>query len=222
MIEVKIEDTWKEILRNEFSQPYFESLAMFLKQEKANQKIIYPKGSEIFNAYYQTPYPNVRVVILGQDPYYGEGQAHGLAFSVNDGVALPPSLKNIYKEIQDDLGIESPKSGNLTRWAKQGVFLLNTCLTVEKNKAFSHKDKGWEKFTDATIKALNEKKEPVVFILWGRPAQSKEKFITNTHHLVLKAAHPSPLSANNGFFGCKHFSKTNEFLKKQGIEPIQW
>ncbi|MCS7028659.1 MAG: uracil-DNA glycosylase [Bacteroidia bacterium] len=222
MAEVKIEESWKQVLSAEFNKPYFEALVLFLKQEKAKQKIIYPKGSEIFNAYAYTPYPKVKVVILGQDPYHGEGQAHGLAFSVNDGVPLPPSLKNIYKELQDDLGIIPPKSGNLTRWAVQGVFLLNTCLTVEKDKPFSHKDKGWEEFTDATIKALNERKEPIVFLLWGKPAQSKEKLITNPHHLVLKAAHPSPYSADKGFFGCRHFSKTNAFLQANGLEPIQW
>lgn len=222
MADVKIEETWKQVLIKEFSQPYFETLVLFLKNEKAKNKVIYPKGSEIFNAYYHTPYPQVKVVILGQDPYHGEGQAHGLAFSVKDGIPLPPSLKNIYKEIQDDLGITPPQSGNLTRWANQGVFLLNTCLTVEKDKPFSHKDKGWEHFTDATIRALNEKQEPVVFLLWGKPAQTKEKFITNLRHLVLKAAHPSPLSADKGFFGCKHFSKTNEFLIQHSLTPIQW
>ncbi|MCS7075259.1 MAG: uracil-DNA glycosylase [Bacteroidia bacterium] len=222
MAEVKIEPSWKEVLQSEFTKPYFEALVLFLRQEKARQKIIYPKGSEIFNAYLHTPYPKVKVVILGQDPYHGEGQAHGLAFSVNDGVPIPPSLKNIYKEIQDDIGTIPPNSGNLTRWATQGVFLLNTCLTVEKDKPFSHKDKGWELFTDATIRALNEKKEPIVFLLWGKPAQSKEKLITHSHHLVLKAAHPSPYSADKGFFGCRHFSKTNDFLKENGLSPIEW
>lgn len=221
-MEVNLEESWKKVLTEEFEKPYFAKLVAFLKQEKEANKIIYPKGSEIFNAYTHTPYDKVKVVILGQDPYHGEGQAHGLAFSVNQGVAIPPSLKNIYKEMASDLGVTTTKNGDLTHWAKQGVFLLNTCLTVEQAKPLSHQKQGWEEFTDATIKALNQRSEPIVFILWGKPSQLKEKFITQKHHLILKAAHPSPLSANNGFFGCKHFSKTNEFLVQQKKDPIAW
>ncbi len=218
---VMIGNDWDEILKGEFDKPYYKILRMFLVKEY-REKEIYPDMSNIFNALKFTAYKDVKVVLIGQDPYHGPKQAHGLSFSVQDGIPLPPSLQNIFKELNSDLGISIPTSGNLTRWAKQGVMLLNTVLTVEKSQPNSHKNKGWEFFTDHIIKLINEKEEPVVFLLWGNNAKEKRKLITNIKHLVLEASHPSPFSAYNGFMGCKHFSKTNEFLKKNKIEPINW
>lgn len=220
-MDVKIEQSWKERLAPEFEKPYFESLTDFVKQEYATHTI-YPKGKNIFNAFDKCTFDKVRVVILGQDPYHEPGQANGLCFSVSEGITLPPSLLNIYKEIEEDLGIPRPKSGNLERWAEQGVLLLNATLTVRAHQAGSHQRKGWEEFTDAVIHKIAEEKENVVFILWGSYAQQKGAFIDPNKHLVLKSPHPSPLSAHRGFFGNKHFSKTNEYLKNTGQEPIAW
>jgi uracil-DNA glycosylase len=219
---VKMEPEWKALLKDEFAMPYMQELRAFLKDQMAKKKIIYPKPSEIFNAFNHTPYSKVKVVILGQDPYHGPGQAHGLCFSVRKGVPPPPSLKNIFKEIENDLKIPRPKSGDLTSWADQGVMLLNTVLTVEQGKAGSHHGKGWERFTDLVIQILNDDEKPLVFVLWGSPAQKKQALITNKRHLILKSVHPSPLSAERGFFGNHHFSKINEFLKKHGDKPIDW
>ena len=221
-MEVKIEKSWKDALAGEFEKPYFASLVRFLHDEKSKGKTIYPPGSQIFRAFDLTPVQNVRVVILGQDPYHGPGQAHGLCFSVNDGVAFPPSLQNIFKEIKSDLGTDIPTSGNLTRWANQGVLLLNATLTVRAHQAGSHQRKGWEEFTDAAIRALAEQREHLVFILWGAYAQKKGAFIDRNKHLVLASAHPSPLSAYNGFFGNKHFSRANAYLMEHGATPINW
>lgn len=222
-MDVKIESSWKEALKDEFTKPYFEQIVFFLKTERLAGKTIYPPGPLIFNAFQQTPFANVKAVIIGQDPYHGPGQAHGLCFSVQDGVPPPPSLINIYKEIQSDIGVEMPfKKGNLTYWAQQGVLLLNAALTVRANEPFSHSKIGWATFTDAVIKKVVEQKSGVVFLLWGKFAQEKQVLIDETRHHVLKAAHPSPLSAHNGFFGCKHFSKTNDYLIKQGQDPIDW
>lgn len=222
-MDVKIEPSWKEILKNEFTKPYFQQIVTFLKTERMAGKTIYPPGSMIFNAFNHTPFDKVKVVLLGQDPYHGPGQAHGLCFSVQDGVLPPPSLINIYKEIQSDIGVGmNAKSGNLTKWADQGVFLLNASLTVRANEPMSHSKIGWAEFTDAAIKKISDKKKGVVFLLWGRFAQEKQILIDETNHHVLKAAHPSPFSADKGFFGCKHFSKTNEFLVKEGSSPIDW
>ena len=220
-VNPKIDPSWKKILHREFQKEYFFTLKQFLIDEKLHYKI-FPKNKNIFNAYNTTPFDNLKVVILGQDPYHGENQSHGLAFSVEEGVKFPPSLANIFKELADDVGCSAPRTGELTKWAQQGVFLLNTVLTVRAHSAASHKDKGWEYFTDATIKAISDYKENVVFILWGRPAQTKEKLIDTTKHLVLMAPHPSPLSSYRGFFGSKPFSQTNDYLKQHGIEPIQW
>ena len=217
---IYIKKNWYDLLQNEFGKEYFKNLQNFLAEEYKT-KIIYPEDKKIFNALNQTKYEDVRVVILGQDPYINEGQAHGLCFSVESG-ALPPSLKNIYKELQDELGCTIPKSGNLTKWAKQGVLLLNSVLTVEKGKSFSHKDKGWEIFTHEIIKKIAEKKTPVVFLLWGAGARNVVKDIDLSHHYVLTCAHPSPLSAYNGFFGCGHFKKCNELLIQSGQKPIDW
>jgi uracil-DNA glycosylase len=219
---VKIEPEWKEALASEFKQPYMSELREFLRQEAAKGKTIYPRGSEIFSALNLTPLSKVEVVILGQDPYHGPGQAHGLSFSVRDGVRPPPSLKNIFKELHADLGLPIPNNGNLTAWAAQGVLLLNTVLTVEAGKAASHRGQGWERFTDAVIRLLSESDEPKVFLLWGSFAQSKAPMIRVPPHAVLKAAHPSPLSAHNGFLGCRHFSKANALLKKWGRKEIDW
>ena len=216
-----IHESWKKILINEFNSPYFFDLKQFLVEEKA-KNTIYPPGSLIFNAFDKTPFDKVRVVILGQDPYHGRGQAHGLCFSVPDGIKQPPSLVNIFKELNNDLGIPVPHHGNLIEWAKQGVLLLNATLTVRANQAGSHQGKGWETFTDAVIKTVSEKADKVVFILWGRYAQNKETLIDSDKHLILKSAHPSPFSAYNGFFGCKHFSRTNEYLKRNGFAEINW
>ncbi len=221
-MDVKIEPGWKKILQSEFTKPYFQQIVTFLKIEKAQGKTIYPPGSLIFNAFEQTPFENVKVVIIGQDPYHGPGQAHGLSFSVQDGVPPPPSLINIFKELQTDIGLPAPATGNLTHWAKQGVLLLNAALTVRASEPASHAKAGWADFTNTVIQKLSDQKQGVVFLLWGKFAQEKQVLIDETRHFVLKAAHPSPLSAFNGFFGCKHFSKTNEILSKQRLDPIDW
>jgi uracil-DNA glycosylase len=220
-VDVKIENSWKKQLENEFQQPYFYNLVQFVKQEYQKQTI-YPPGKLIFNAFDQCPFDKVKVVILGQDPYHEPGQAHGLCFSVNDGVPFPPSLQNIFKEIQSDLGINIPQSGNLEHWAQQGILLLNATLTVRAHNAGSHQHKGWEQFTDAAIHRVATEKEHVAFILWGSFAQKKGEFINPGKHLILKSPHPSPLSAHRGFFGNKHFSKVNEYLIATGQTPIQW
>lgn len=221
--QVAIAESWKPVLQQEFNKPYFDALIDFLKEEKAAGKTIFPPGPQIFAAFDYTAFNDVRVVIIGQDPYHGQGQAHGLCFSVNKGIAVPPSLQNIYKEIKTDIeGFETPNHGDLSHWAKQGVLMLNATLTVEKDKAGSHQGKGWEEFTDAVIKAVSTQKENVVFILWGKFAQSKARLIDETKHLILMAAHPSPFSAYNGFFGCKHFSKTNHYLKQHQSQIINW
>lgn len=221
-MDVKIEASWKDVLKTEFSKAYFEQAALHIKTEKSQGKTIYPPGSLIFNAFNTTPFDKVKVVILGQDPYHGPSQAHGLCFSVQNGVPPPPSLVNIFKELQDDVGIDAPTHGNLTHWAQQGVFLLNASLTVRAGEPMSHSKIGWAQFTDNVIKTISDKKEHVVFLLWGKFAQEKKVLIDETKHLILKAAHPSPLSAHAGFLGCKHFSKTNEYLGKNGIDPIDW
>jgi uracil-DNA glycosylase len=221
-MDVKIEASWKEVLQKEFTKPYFEQIAAFLKIEKAQGKTIYPPGSLIFNAFDKTPFNKVKVVILGQDPYHGPGQAHGLCFSVPDGVPPPPSLQNMYKELHADIGMPIPRTGNLTKWATRGVFLLNASLTVRAGEPMSHAKIGWANFTDAVIKTISNEKKGVVFLLWGKFAQDKQVLADETRHYVLKAAHPSPLSANNGFFGCKHFSKTNAILRQQSLEAIDW
>ncbi len=220
-IDPKIDPSWKAILSEEFAKPYMVDLKKFLLAEK-QRYTIFPPGNKIFNAYNTTPFDKVKVVILGQDPYHGINQAHGLAFSVLDGVPFPPSLQNIFKELVDDIGCAYPKSSDLTPWAKQGVFLLNTVLTVRQGEANSHREKGWERFTDATIKVISDKKEHVVFILWGRPAQAKEKLIDTSKHCIIKSPHPSPLSAYRGFFGSKPFSRANGCLESFGLEPIKW
>lgn len=219
---VALNDSWKIPLQAEFDAPYMAVLKEFLVAERARGKRIFPKGSEWFHALDATPLENVRVVILGQDPYHGEGQAHGLCFSVKPGVRPPPSLVNIYKEMESDLGLPPPAHGNLEAWARQGVLLLNSVLTVEAGLAASHQGKGWERFTDAVVRQVNDLERPVVFILWGSYAQKKAAFVDRTRHMVLASAHPSPLSAHNGFFGSRPFSKTNEFLIAKGQEPIDW
>ena len=221
-MDVQIEPSWKEVLQQEFTKPYFQQIITFLKTEKASGKIIYPPGGLIFNAFLQTPFNKVKVVILGQDPYHGSGQAHGLSFSVPNNVKPPPSLVNIFKELQQDLGLPIPQNGNLTSWAKQGVLLLNAVLTVSARDAASHAKIGWMHFTDAVIKTISQQKEGVIFLLWGKFAHDKQGLIDETKHYVLKAAHPSPFSADKGFFGCKHFSKTNELLIQQAKTPIDW
>lgn len=220
-MNVRIEESWKEQLQPEFDKPYFQALTDFVRTEY-RQGTVYPPGSLIFNAFNLCPFHQVKVVIIGQDPYHGPGQAHGLCFSVNDGVAFPPSLVNIFKEIKADIGTDVPATGNLTRWAEQGVLLLNATLTVRAHQAGSHQRHGWEEFTDATIRLLAEKREHLVFILWGAYAQKKGAFIDRNKHLVLSSAHPSPLSAYNGFFGNKHFSRTNAYLQEHGEETIRW
>jgi uracil-DNA glycosylase len=217
-----LHESWRAVLQTEFDAPYMAALKSFLIAERELGKQIYPKGSEWFRALDLTPLDKVRVVILGQDPYHGEGQAHGLCFSVRHGVKTPPSLVNIYKELQSDLGLAAPTHGNLEHWAKQGVLLLNSVLTVEAGSAASHQGKGWERFSDAVIREVNAQMRPIVFILWGNYAQKKAGFVDVSRHLVLGSAHPSPLSAHNGFFGSKPFSKTNEFLKAQGQTEINW
>lgn len=221
-MDVKIEPHWKEILKPEFSKPYFRQIVLHLRTEKSQNKIIFPPGGLIFNAFDSTPIDNVKVVILGQDPYHGPGQAHGLCFSVPDGIAQPPSLVNIFTELHNDLGVPVPKHGNLTNWAQQGVFLLNASLTVRAAEPMSHSKIGWAEFTDCVIRKISEQKEHVVFMLWGKFAQEKRALIDESKHLILKAAHPSPLSASAGFFGCRHFSKANEYLVKNGIDPVDW
>ena len=220
-MKVKIEESWEKVLQTEFDKPYFKDLTDFVRSEYATATI-YPPASLIFNAFNLCPFSKVKVVIIGQDPYHGPGQAHGLCFSVNDGVQFPPSLQNIFKEIKSDLDIPIPASGNLTRWAEQGVLLLNATLTVRAHSAGSHQKKGWETFTDSVIRILAEQKENLVFILWGAYAQKKGAFIDKNRHLILSSAHPSPLSAYNGFFGNHHFSLTNEWLQKHGIDTINW
>ena len=222
-MDVQIEPSWKEVLKNEFTKPYFLEIVTFLKIEKNAGKIIYPPGPLIFNAFNQTPFNKVRVVIIGQDPYHNPGQAHGLSFSVPNGIKPPPSLVNIYKEIQKDVGIPMPAGyGNLTNWAQQGVLLLNAILTVRANEPASHSKIGWMNFTDTVISKISDEKKGVIFLLWGKFAQEKQSLIDETKHFVLKAAHPSPFSADKGFFGCKHFSKTNELLTDQDLPPINW
>jgi len=221
-MDVKIEDSWKQILKEEFSKPYFQQIALHLKTEKSQGKTIYPPGSLIFNAFNTTPFKNIKAVILGQDPYHGPNQAHGLCFSVQNGIPPPPSLINIFKELHEDIGIDIPKHGNLTHWAEQGVFLLNASLTVRASEPMSHSRIGWATFTDTVIKKISENEKHVVFLLWGKFAQEKRVLIDESKHHILKAAHPSPLSANAGFFGCKHFSKTNAWLMSKGIDPIDW
>lgn len=218
---IKIETSWKERLHDEFEKPYFNNLTNFVRSEYSTQKI-YPSGKLIFNAFDKCPYNKVKVVILGQDPYHEPGQAHGLCFSVPDGVSFPPSLQNIFKEINNDLEVPAPKSGNLERWAEQGVFLLNATLTVRAHLAGSHQNKGWETFTDKVIHLLAESGDHIVFMLWGAYAQRKGELISTIRHLVLKSVHPSPLSAHRGFFGNHQFSRTNEYLIANGKEPINW
>lgn len=220
-MEVKIEPSWKNALNQVFEQKYIDTLFTFVKGEYATTKV-YPPGKEIFNAFAHCPIGSVKVVILGQDPYHGPGQAHGLAFSVKEGMALPPSLVNIFKEIELDLGKPIPNNGDLTRWADQGVFLLNATLTVRAHQAGSHQKKGWEEFTDEVIRTISAQRDHVVFMLWGAYAQKKGALIDSNKHLILKAPHPSPLSSYRGFFGCKHFSKTNEYLVANGKKPIDW
>jgi len=221
-MDVKIEASWKEILKSEFNKPYFQQIVLHIKTEKKQGKIIYPPGPFIFNAFNTTPFDKVKVVILGQDPYHGPGQAHGLCFSVPTGIAPPPSLVNIFKELHDDIGIKIPDHGNLTHWAEQGVFLLNASLTVRAGEPMSHSKIGWAEFTDKVIRKTSELKKNIVFLLWGKFAQEKRVLIDESKHLILKAAHPSPLSAHAGFLGCRHFSKTNEYLMHNGIDPIDW
>lgn len=221
-MEVQIESSWKEVLYQEFNRSYFQQISAHLKSEKATKAIIYPPGKQIFNAFEKTPFNNLKVVVLGQDPYHGPGQAHGLSFSVPDGVKPPPSLVNIFKELKKDIGMEIPSTGNLTLWAEQGVLLLNAVLTVRANEPASHANIGWMDFTNAVIQKISNEKKGIVFLLWGKFAHEKQVLIDATKHHILKAAHPSPFSADKGFFGCKHFSKTNELLMYQGIEPINW
>jgi uracil-DNA glycosylase len=221
-MDVKIEDSWKKILKDEFSKPYFQQIALHLKTEKSQHKTIYPPGSLIFNAFNTTPFNKVKVVILGQDPYHGPNQAHGLCFSVQNGIPPPPSLINIFKELHEDIGVNIPNHGNLTHWARQGVFLLNASLTVRAGEPMSHAKIGWATFTDTVIKKISEIEKHVVFLLWGKFAQEKRVLIDESKHFILKAAHPSPLSAHAGFFGCKHFSKANAWLMSKGIDPIDW
>ena len=212
---------WDEILAEEMHKDYYQELQAFVQKRRAEVRV-FPEEKNVFNALELTPFESVKVVILGQDPYHGFGQAHGLSFSVQKGIPLPPSLRNIYKELQEDIGGELPTEGDLSHWAKQGVLLLNTVLTVEEGNANSHKGMGWERLTNRLIESLNELKHPVIFILWGKPAQDKEKLITNSNHVILKAPHPSPLSAYRGFFGSKPFSKVNDILIQQGQTPIRW
>ena len=221
IIDPVIEERWKSVLMDQFQSPYFRTLKEFLVEEK-KKYTLYPPGRHIFNAFQLTPFDRVKVVILGQDPYHGNGQAHGLCFSVPQGIAKPPSLVNIFKELNSDLGIPIPEHGNLEKWADQGVLLINATLTVRASQAGSHQKRGWETFTNRVIEVVSQEKSGVVFLLWGRFAQAKESLIDNSKHLILKSAHPSPLSAYNGFFGCRHFSKTNDYLKKQEETGIDW
>ena len=221
-MDVKIEESWKAVLKEEFDKAYFQQIVTFLKAEKVAGKIIYPPGQLIFNAFNKTPFSKVKVVLLGQDPYHNKGQAHGLSFSVPDGIPKPPSLVNIFKELESDLGIAPAKNGNLEKWAEQGVLLLNASLTVRQNEPGSHSKIGWLQFTDTVISKISEEKRGIIFLLWGKFAQDKQSIIDETKHYVLKAAHPSPFSADKGFFGCKHFSKTNELLAIQKKSAIEW
>jgi len=217
-----MDSSWKTLLSDEFEAEYFSTLQHFLKHERETQTV-YPPEEEVFNAFNLTPVDKVKVVIIGQDPYHGPNQAHGLCFSVNDGIKIPPSLRNIYKELNSDIGLKAPDSGNLTKWAGQSVLLLNATLTVRTRNAGSHQGKGWERFTDTAIQKLSDERRNLVFLLWGKFAQNKSSLINSENeHLILKAPHPSPFSAHTGFLGCKHFSKTNDFLKKKGIAPIDW
>jgi uracil-DNA glycosylase len=220
--EIKLHSSWLEPLGDEFAEPYMAELRRFLLAERERGKRIFPKPSEWFRALDLTPLDRVRIVILGQDPYHGAGQAHGLCFSVQPGVQPPPSLVNIFKELESDLGIKPAPHGFLEHWARQGVLLLNSVLTVEMGRAASHRDRGWERFTDAIIRQINERSDPVVFMLWGSYAQRKAAFVDTSRHLVLKAPHPSPLSAHSGFLGCRHFSKANAFLESNGLQPVDW
>lgn len=219
---IKLHESWREPLAEEFARPYMQGLKRFLEEEKAQGKRIFPRGAEYFRALDLTPLDKVKAVVLGQDPYHGEGQAHGLCFSVQPGVRTPPSLVNIYKELKSDLGLTPPRHGFLEHWARQGVLLLNSVLTVEMGRAASHQKRGWEQFTDAIVRLVNDSQEPVVFLLWGAYAQRKAAFVDESRHLVLKAAHPSPLSAHNGFLGCRHFSQANAFLEAKGRGAIDW
>jgi uracil-DNA glycosylase len=221
-MDVKIEPSWKAVLKDEFAQPYFQQIVNHIKIEKAQGKIIYPPGPQIFNAFNTTPIDKVKVVILGQDPYHGPGQAHGLCFSVQDGIPAPPSLVNMFKELHEDIGFRIPDHGNLTRWAEQGVFLLNASLTVRAGEPMSHSKMGWAQFTNTVIQKISSLRYNVVFLLWGKFAQEKIALIDQSKHLVLRAAHPSPLSAHAGFFGCRHFSKTNQYLVSKGVDPVDW
>ena len=216
-----ISNDWAEKLNVEYKKPYYRELFNFIKEEYS-KVVVYPPSEDIFNAMHLTPLSKVKCVILGQDPYHEPGQAHGLCFSVKPDIKIPPSLENIYKELHDDIGFTIPSHGYLEEWAKQGVLLLNTVLTVQAHRAFSHRGKGWEQFTDAIIRTVNEIDRPVVFLLWGKPAQEKKALLNNPKHLILEAPHPSPLSAYRGFFGCRHFSKANDFLMKNGETPIDW
>ena len=220
--EIRLEPSWKRRLENEFSQPYMASLREFLLQRKRAGAVVYPPGPLIFNALDSTPFDQVKIVILGQDPYHGPGQAHGLCFSVREGVAPPPSLLNIYRELGDDIGCQAPASGDLQAWADQGVLLLNAVLTVERGRAGAHQGKGWERFTDRIVRELNDGREGLVFMLWGSYAMKKGAVIGRDRHLVLTAPHPSPLSAHRGFFGCRHFSKANAWLEQRGMPPVRW
>lgn len=221
-MDVEIEESWKSVLKEEFRKVYFQQIVTLIKAEKSAGKIIYPPGKLIFNAFSKTPFPAVKVVLLGQDPYHNPGQAHGLSFSVPDGMAKPPSLVNIFKELESDLGVAPAKSGNLEKWAAQGILLLNASLTVRQNEPSSHSKIGWLQFTDTVISKISAQKTGVIFLLWGKFAQEKQGLIDETKHYVLKAAHPSPFSAEKGFFGCRHFSKTNELLALQQKDPIEW
>ena len=221
MADVRIAEDWKAVIGEEFSKPYFEELISFVKQEYATTQV-FPAGRNIFRAFDKCPFDNVKVVIIGQDPYHGDGQANGLCFSVNEGVPFPPSLKNIFKEVHDDVDAPIPTSGDLDRWAEQGVLLLNSVLTVKAHNAASHAGRGWERFTDAVVRAIAERKEGVVYMLWGSYAQRKGAIANPERNLILHSVHPSPLSSYRGFFGCKHFSKANEYLKSIGKEPIAW
>lgn len=221
-MSVQIHDSWKPVLQSEFEKPYFEEIRLFLKQELGAEKTIYPHPKNIFAAFNACPFDKLKVVVLGQDPYHGPGQAHGLCFSVQKGCKVPPSLQNIYKEIKDDLGLAIPEHGCLTDWAEQGILLLNATLTVEAHQPNSHSKIGWQEFTDGVIKKISAQKSGVVFLLWGRYAQSKQSLIDTSKHHILTSPHPSPFSAHSGFFGCKHFSKTNELLSFEDQEPINW
>lgn len=222
-MDVQINDTWKAVLKDEFTKPYFQEIVSFLKTERQTGKTIYPPGTLIFNAFNQTPFDKLKVVILGQDPYHGKGQAHGLSFSVQPGIKPPPSLVNIFKELKADIGIDMPNNfGDLTAWAKQGVLLLNAALTVRDGEPFSHAKSGWAQFTDAVIEKISDEKENIIFILWGKFAQDKKVLIDEGKHFILQSAHPSPLSAHKGFWGCKHFSTTNNILVKLKQQPIDW